>query len=382
MQGVMHALSELGQSVWLDDLRRGMTRSGALAGMVHDGLRGVTSNPTIFERALVGSDAYDEGLSALADSALSDHAIYETLAVQDVQEAADVLRPVYETTDGADGFVSLEVSPDLARDAEATLAEVRRLWHFVDRPNAMIKIPGTREAWPAIERSLRDGININVTLLFSLEHYEAVAEAYVAALEARTAMGLPIARVASAASFFVSRIDTEIDRRIDALGRSVAFLRGRAAIASAHLVYDCFLTLRNSRRWKVLEARGARSQRPLWASVATKDRAYSDIRYVQALIGEDTITTVPPETLRRFEERGIAEPSLPGDAFRARRTINAIESAGIRLDDVNLRLEEEGLAKFARSLDAIMATIGERRAVARAAPATPRREQARTAARE
>jgi transaldolase len=360
---VMRALSELGQSVWLDYLHRDMTRSGALERMVHDGLRGVTSNPTIFEHALSTGSAYDRRLAELADSAFSDRAVYETLAIEDVQEAADVLHTVYRDTDGADGFVSLEVSPDVARDATATVVEVRRLWQSVNRPNVMIKIPGTREAWPAIERSLRDGININVTLLFSIEHYEAVADAYVRALEARVAQGLPIANVASAASLFVSRVDSEIDKRIDATAGALASLRGRTAIANAQLVYARFLERLDSPRWKALQARGARPQRPLWASTGTKDPAYSDIRYVQALIGSQTITTVPPDTLRLFEDHGVAERSLPGDSFRARRTMNAIAAAGIRFSDVNLLLEEDGLAKFARSLSAMLAVIHEKRAV-------------------
>jgi transaldolase len=360
---VMRALSELGQSVWLDYLHRDMTRSGELARMVYDGLRGVTSNPTIFEHALSTGSAYDRRLAELADSAFSDRAVYETLAIEDVQEAADVLHTVYRDTDGADGFVSLEVSPDVARDATATVVEVRRLWQSVNRPNVMIKIPGTREAWPAIERSLRDGININVTLLFSIEHYEAVADAYVRALEARVAQGLPIANVASAASLFVSRVDSEIDKRIDATAGALASLRGRTAIANAQLVYARFLERLDSPRWKALQARGARPQRPLWASTGTKDPAYSDIRYVQALIGSQTITTVPPDTLRLFEDHGVAERSLPGDSFRARRTMNAIAAAGIRFSDVNLLLEEDGLAKFARSLSAMLAVIHEKRAV-------------------
>jgi transaldolase len=360
---VMRALSELGQSVWLDYLHRDMTRSGALERMVQDGLRGVTSNPTIFERALASGDAYDRELRELAGSALTDRALYETLAIHDVQEAADVLHSVYRDTDGLDGFVSLEVSPDVARDATATVAEARRLWQFVNRPNVMIKIPGTREAWPAIERSLRDGININVTLLFSIEHYEAVADAYLRALEARVARGLPIAHIASAASLFVSRVDAEIDKRIDSTNAPLASLRGRTAIANAQLVYARFVELLETPRWKALEARGARPQRPLWASTGTKDPAYSDIRYVQALIGSQTITTVPPDTLRLFEDHGVAELSLPGDSFRARRTMNAIAAAGIRFGDVNLLLEEEGLAKFARSLSAMLAVVHEKRAV-------------------
>ena len=364
---VMRALSALGQSVWLDYLHRDMTRSGMLERMVHDGLRGVTSNPTIFERALSAGGAYEQRLTELAGTDLSDRAVFETLAVEDVQEAADVLSSVYRDTDGGDGFVSLEVSPDVARDAPATVAQARRLWQLVDRPNVMIKIPGTREAWPAIERSLRDGININVTLLFSLEHYEAVADAYLRALEARVAAGLPIDRVASAASLFVSRVDAEIDKRIDATAGALASLRGRTAIANAQLVYARFLELLDSPRWKALQARGARPQRPLWASTGTKDPTYSDIRYVQALVGPGTITTVPPDTLRLFEDHGVAELSLPGDSFRARRTMNAIAAAGIRFSDVNLFLEEDGLAKFARSLSVILAVIREKRAALGAA---------------
>ncbi len=214
----MRSVLRLGQSVWLDSLRRGMTRSGELAGMVADGLRGMTSNQTIFEQALAGSADYDDALIALTPSSATDREIFEALAIQDVQAAADVFRDEYDETEGADGFVSLEVSPDLARDTESSVAKARRLWRGVDRPNVMIKIPGTREGWPAIERCLRDGININITLLFSLEHYQAVAEAYLRGLEARRAAGQPIDRVASAASIFVSRVDTEVDKRIAAKG--------------------------------------------------------------------------------------------------------------------------------------------------------------------
>ena len=213
---VMRELLDHGQSVWLDYLRRGMTRSGELADLVDAGLRGMTSNPTIFERAIAGSTDYDEAIAALADSRMTDREVFETLAIQDVQEAADVLRPVYDETNGADGFVSIEVSPALARDTEGSIAEARRLWRAVNRPNAMVKIPGMREGWPAIEQCLREGININITLLFSLEHYRAVAEAYMRALEARLAQGEPVGGLASVASFFVSRVDTEVDKRIDA----------------------------------------------------------------------------------------------------------------------------------------------------------------------
>ncbi|MEO8580056.1 MAG: transaldolase, partial [Gemmatimonadales bacterium] len=273
----MRGLLRLGQSVWLDYLRRGMTRSGELAGMVADGLRGMTSNQTIFEQAIVGSADYDNALLELSASSATDREMFESLAIRDVQEAADVFRDVYDETDGADGFVSIEVSPELARDTEGSIAEARRLWQSVDRPNVMIKIPGTREGWPAIERCLREGININVTLLFSLEHYNAVADAYLRALEARVAAGQPIERIASAASLFVSRVDTEVDKRITAKGGALTALRGRVAIANARLVYASFVDITHGARWNSLEARGAKVQRPLWASTGTKNAAYSDV---------------------------------------------------------------------------------------------------------
>jgi transaldolase len=358
---VMRDLLELGQSVWLDYLHRGMTRSGELARMVEGGLRGMTSNPSIFEHAIAKSDDYDGALSAMAASAKSDRAIFDALAIQDVQDAADVLRSVYDETAGADGFVSIEVSPTIARDTKATVNEARRLWHSVDRPNVMIKIPGTREGCPAIERCLHDGININVTLLFSVERYRTVAEAYLSALERRVAEGRPVDRVASAASLFVSRVDTEVDKRIEAQGGALAPLRGTAAAANARLVYASFLSITGGERWKALEASGARVQRPLWASVGTKNPDYSDVRYVQWLIGPHTITTVPPDTLRLFEDHGIVERTLPGDVASAQWTMNRLASGGIDFADVNCVLENEGIDGFTRSLDAVLAVIRKKR---------------------
>jgi transaldolase len=367
---VMRRLLDLGQSVWLDYLHRGLTRSGGLAQMVGNGLRGMTSNPTIFENAIAGSDEYDEALRALAASPLSDRAVFETLAIQDVQEAADILRPVYEETDGVDGFVSIEVSPEIAHDTEATITEVRRLWHAVNRPNTMVKIPGTRAGWPAIEQCLHDGMNINVTLLFSVDHYAAVAEAYLRALEARIAERRLIHRVASAASVFVSRVDTEVDSRIDAAGAALATWRGTAATANARLVYDSFLNIIGGARWKALEAKGAKPQRPLWASVGTKNPNYSDVRYVQWLIGPRTISTMPPETLTMFEDHGVVERTLPGDVAGARRTMARLAAHGIEMADVSRTLEREGLDKFARSMETILAVIRRKRAAltARGAP--------------
>lgn len=367
---VMRGLFDLGQSVWLDYLHRGLTRSGELAQMVGNGLRGMTSNPTIFEHAIAESDDYDEELRSLAASPMSDREVFETLAIQDVQEAADVFRAVYEKADGGDGFVSIEVRPEFANDTAATVTEARRLWRAVDRPNAMVKIPGTREGWPAIERCLHDGININVTLLFSVDHYEAVADAHLRALEARIAEGKPIDRLASAASLFVSRVDTEVDRRIDAVGAPLAALRGTAATANARLVYASLLDIVGGARWKALAAKGARPQRPLWASVGTKNPNYSDIRYIQSLIGPRTITTVPPDTLRLFEDHGVVEPTLPGDVASARRTMTTLAAHGIEMADVSRVLEKEGLDKFIRSMDTALAVIRRKRAAFTAPRAT------------
>ena len=358
----MQALEDLGQSVWLDYLRRGMVRSGELEGLIHDGLRGMTSNPTIFEHAIGGSADYDDALKDMAASPKTDREVFEALAIQDVREAADLFRPVYERTDGADGFVSLEVSPALARDTEGSIAEARRLWRAVDRPNLMIKIPGTREGWPAIERCLREGININITLLFSVEHYREVAEAYLRALEARVRDGQPVARVASVASFFVSRVDTEADRRIEAIGGSLTALRGRVAIANARLAYATFLETTRGARWQTLVSKGARVQRPLWASTGTKNPAYSDVLYLESLIGPDTVTTAPPETLDLFEDHGSVRRTLSDDdPSDARAIMGALAAGGIDFADVNRVLEAEGIEKFAASLDKVLGVVGRKR---------------------
>ncbi|MGH7627981.1 MAG: bifunctional transaldolase/phosoglucose isomerase [Gemmatimonadales bacterium] len=357
----MRALAELGQSVWLDYLRRGMVRSGELESLVHDGLRGMTSNPTIFEHAIGGSADYDDALKELASSRKTDREVFDVLAIQDVREAADLFRPVYDRTDGADGFISLEVSPGVARDTEGSIAEARRLWNAVDRPNVMIKIPAMREGWPAIERCLREGININITLLFSVEHYRAVLEAYLRALEARVRDGQTVDRIASVASFFVSRVDTEVDRRIEARGGSLMALRGRVAIANARLAYAAFLEVSRSARWLALASKGARVQRPLWASTGTKNPAYSDVLYLESLIGPDTVTTVPPDTLRLFEEHGTVRRTLADDPGDAREVMDALADGGIDFADVNRVLEEEGIEKFAVSFDKLLGVIGGKR---------------------
>jgi transaldolase len=361
----MRRLLDLGQSVWLDYLSRGMTRSGELHTLIADGLRGMTSNPTIFEHAIGHTSDYDQDLAALADAALSDRDIFETLAIEDVREAADVFRAVFDSTAGGDGFVSLEVSPRLARDTEGSVAEARRLWKALDRPNVMIKIPGTREGWPAIERCLSEGININITLLFSVENYRAVAEGYLRALETRLQRRQPIDRIASVASLFVSRVDAEVDERIRRHGGSVTTVRGKVALATAQLAYATFREMSRSDRWLALQAKGARPQRLLWASTGTKNPEYSDVLYVDSLIGPDTITTVPRATLRLFEDHGrVSRTLVEGDATAARRVMEALGNGGIDFADVNHTLEEAGIQKFIHSFDSLLEVIaGKRRAL-------------------
>src|SRR5882724_2780884 len=368
-QTAMHALLDLGQSVWLDYLRRGMLRSGELQSLIDDGLRGMTSNPTIFEHAIGGSTDYDDELKILAPSPRSDLEIFERLALEDVRQAADLFRPVYDASGGRDGFVSLEVSPTLARDTEGTIAEARRLWAEVNRPNLMIKVPGTAEGWPAIERLLTEGINVNITLLFSLEHYRQVAEAYVRALESRARAGRAIDRLASVASFFVSRVDTETDRRIEAKGSALLDLRGKVAIANAHLAYVWFLDRLKSPDWQRLASMGAIPQRLLWASTGTKSPSYSDVLYVDSLIGPDTVNTMPPATLQLFEDHGTVRRTLPEDASEAHLVMERLAAGGVDFDDVTRALEEDGIEKFARSFEALLGVIaGKRKALAARMP--------------
>jgi len=357
----MMALLALGQSVWLDYLRRDMIQSGDLAARVADGLRGMTSNPSIFESAIAGSKDYDAALARPDIRAKSDADAFEAIAVEDVRMAADVFRTVYDSTDGADGFVSIEVSPSLARDTQGSLNEARRLWREVGRPNVMIKIPGTREGWPAIEQALEEGININITLLFSVEHYKAVADAYLNAMEARIAAKKPVGRVASVASFFVSRVDTEVDKRLEQLGGTATSLSGQAAIANAKLAYELFGELFSGPRWMKIRDAGARVQRPLWASTSTKNPRYGDVRYLEGLIGPETINTVPPETLQLFEEHGVVRRTLSPRADDARDTMRQIAEAGIDFDDVTQTLEDEGIEKFEVSYRKLLGVIAGKR---------------------
>lgn len=364
--GRLNDLEAEGQAVWLDFLDRKFLADGGLQKLVDDdGLTGVTSNPSIFEKAMGGGGAYDDALAAFD----RDHpdasamARYEHLAIQDIQAAADTLRPVYDRLDGRDGYVSLEVSPYLAADTDGTIAEAARLWAAVDRPNLMIKIPGTPEGVPAIAATTDGGINVNVTLLFSIEAYKAVALAYVEGLEKRAARGAPIDRVASVASFFVSRIDTKIDEAIDAMveggagGADAGSLKGKVAIANAKVAYAWYQEFIASDRWGALAAKGAMPQRLLWASTGTKNAEYADTLYIDTLIGRDTISTIPLKTMDAFRDHGTVAPTLTADVDGARHVLSTVERLGLDLDGVTATLVEEGVHSFARSFDTLLGAI-------------------------
>jgi len=343
------ALGRLGQSPWLDFITRKLIASGRLAKLIaDDGLRGMTSNPTIFEKAISGSEDYDEDIRRLAAEGKAPGQIFEALAVTDVRAACDAFRGVYDSSGGTDGLVSLEVNPELARDTEGTIAEAIRLWGALGRPNAMIKIPGTREGLPAITRAIEEGVSVNVTLLFGVKRYAQVIDAFVAGLERRAAQGRPIDRITSVASFFVSRVDGRVDPILDAQG-DPAGIRGKTAIANAAEAYSVFQRSLETGAWKALAARGARPQRPLWASTSTKDPAYPDVYYVEALIAPDTVNTLPPDTLDAYRDHGRPEVRIAAAQAEAARVLPALRDAGVNLDQVTTFLEEDGVSKFAVS---------------------------------
>ena len=363
-------IAELGQSIWFDNISRGMIKKGTLASLVQQGLRGVTSNPTIFDKAISGSKDYDDQMKAMLDRTPDMPAvrIIEALMIKDIQDAADVLKPVYDRTSGGDGYVSIEVSPGIARDADATMEEVRRLWNTVQRRNLMVKIPATRQGLPAIEQMLSEGININITLLFAVERYRAVATAYLAALERRVKEGKPIDHVASVASVFVSRIDTlvdqELQRKIDAGGPEADRLRsllGKVAVANSRMTYQAFKETFSGPRWEALRSKGARLQRPLWGSTGTKNPAYSDLLYVDTLIGPHTINTVPPQTWEAILDHGRPRLTIEEDLDGARATLSALRSAGIDLTQVTDKLEQDGVAAFKKSFDDLSRSLEQKR---------------------
>lgn len=360
-------LQSLGQAVWLDFISRELMASGELSRRVAAGLRGLTSNPAIFEKALAQGGDYAVQAKQLAAQGLDAKVIYERIAISDIQAAADALRPVYDATAGADGFVSLEVAPDLANNTAGTLGEARRLWREVGRPNLMVKVPGTAAGAPAIRDLIAEGINVNVTLLFAQGAYRAVAEAYLAGLEARAARGDKIDRIASVASFFVSRIDTAVDALLEQkiavastagpARAELEALRGKAAIANAKLAYRHYIDLSAGPRWKKLAAAGARPQRLLWASTSCKNPAYRDVIYVEELIGADTVNTLPPATLDAFLDHGVARASITEKVDVARRELQALEKNGISLDAVTDRLLEDGVKLFADAFDKLLGVV-------------------------
>jgi transaldolase len=370
---------EEGQSAWQDDISRDMLNEGSIRTAIEEtGIRGLTSNPTIFEKAIAAGSAYDEEIGGLLERDLDAHAIFETVAVRDIQGATDLFRPIYDSSEGGDGFVSIEVSPLAARDPAVTTADARRLWSAVDRPNLMVKIPGTVEAVPIIQQMLTEGININITLLFSVEAYERVARAYIAALAARRAAGQPIDRIASVASFFVSRVDTLVDKLLDekiaATGDAtqkgwLQSLKGKAAIANAKIAYQSFERLFSGAEWDSLAAAGADVQRPLWASTSVKNPAFPDTMYVDELIGPHTVNTMPRPTIAAFLDHGTVARTIDKDLSGAYKTMEDLAAAGIDIDAVTAQLEDEGIASFAKSYDSLLAGVAAKRSQLAGAPA-------------
>jgi len=366
----LHELARHGQSIWYDGLKRDLITTGELGRLVEDGVRGLTTNPAIYEKAIGETRDYDADIAALGAKGLDAKAIYESLAVKDLQTAADLMRPVWDATAARDGFVSLEVSPLLARDTRGTVEEARRFWKALARPNVFIKVPGTPEGMPAIETLAAEGVNVNVTLLFSRAAYRRAADSWISGLERRVGSREELSRAASVASFFVSRIDTAVDRRLDALADRAAGaearerierLRGKAGIANAKLAYQDFKALVASARWSALAARGARPQRVLFASTSVKDPRYPELLYVESLVGPDTVDTVPPDTLQALRRGAVVRPTLEEDVAEARAQLAALEELGISLDAVTDEVLAEGVRKFSEPFQRLLAIIDERR---------------------
>jgi transaldolase/transaldolase/glucose-6-phosphate isomerase len=369
MKNPVAQIADFGQSIWLDYIRRKFILSGGLQKLIdEDELKGVTSNPAIFEEAISGSDDYKDTLAAQAKTGHSAKDIFLSLAIEDVQKACDLFAGVHEKTAGQDGFVSLEVSPDLALNTEATIEEGRSLWKAVKRKNVMIKVPSTKEGLPAIEQLTSEGINVNVTLLFGLERYREVAEAYIAGLEKRAQKGEPVNHIASVASFFLSRIDTMVDpmlqeaaKKNDEKSAVAGRLVGKVAIACAKVAYQIYKEVFGSDRFKVLEAKGAKPQRLLWASTGTKNKAYSDVMYVEELIGPNTVNTVPVKTLDAYRDHGNPAARLEENAEEAKQVLQQLKEVGIDLDAITQKLEDEGIQKFIKPFDHLLQTIEQKR---------------------
>lgn len=362
----LRELHSAGQSIWLDSIDRAMLKNGELERRIRDeALTGMTSNPTIFQKALASGNDYDEQLTAAADEGLSSWELFELVETTDVRDACDLFAGVFSSTRGADGYVSIEVSPGVSNSAEDTVEEALRLWQTVDRPNVMVKVPGTEEGAKAVRRLIASGINVNITLLFALAAHERVIEAYLRGLEDRLKANQPIDGLASVASFFVSRVDSEIDKRLDALAAKAApaeqerlrMLKGRAAIANAKLAYRLFRQKFSGPRWEALAAKGARLQRPLWASTSTKNPEYRDVMYVEELIGPDTVDTMPPATIGAFADHGVVERTVDRKFAAAEGLLKEIEAAGISLKEVTDKLLVDGIASFQKSFDELIAGL-------------------------
>jgi transaldolase len=360
MANPLRRLRELGQSVWLDYIRRDLFTSGELARLIEDDLlAGMTSNPTIFDKAISDTDLYDDDIRE-AGAGAEPARVFEKLAIADIQRACDLFRPLYDATGGRDGFVSIEVNPHLAHDTDPTIDEVRRLWRDVGRPNVMVKIPGTEAGLPAIRSCLAEGININITLLFSVDRYREVMEAWFAAMEQRVTRNEPIDRIASVASFFVSRVDSKVDKMLEGLAAPAEALAGKIAIDNARLAYVAFEEAFRGPRFEALAGRGAHVQRPLWASTSTKNPAYPDVYYAEALVGPDTIDTLPPETIDAYRDHGDPAVRIRDDLDGARARMAALAEEGIDIRQVTDELEREGVEKFAHSYDELLADIAEK----------------------
>lgn len=365
----LKGLLDFGQSPWMDYVRRDLLIGGELQKLIHnDGLRGMTSNPSIFAKAISGSQDYVDILESPESKKLNATQVYEKIAVRDIQDATDIFRPVYDETKTRDGYVSLEVSPTLALERDKTIDEARRLWKTVNRPNVMIKVPGTKECVPAIRQLLEEGININITLLFAQSAYEQVAEAFIAALEARAAKGQGISHIASVASFFVSRIDTLADNLIDEKLKTASdpaqkalleSLKGKVAIANAKVTYKKYQELFSSPRWKALAAKGAQTQRLLWASTSTKNKAYRDVIYVEELIGADTVDTIPPATFDAFRDHGKLRASLTENVDQAVKTMSDLEKAGLSMKEITGKLLVDGIKLFSDAFTELLEATGK-----------------------
>lgn len=359
----LHALADAGQSVWLDYIQRSLITSGGLQAYIDKGLRGITSNPSLFEEAIADSHDYDEQIQSLAIHEKSAQEIYEELTVEDARMAADVLRPVFDETDGADGFFSLEVNPHLAHDRQGTINEAVRLFALVDRPNVMIKVPATTEGVSAFQELIEEGVNINVTLMFSLAQYDAIAEAYIAAMEKRAENVYNLKQIASVASIFVSRLDTKVDKVLDAfVSPKAEALKGKIGIANAKMAYQHYKEYFQSDRWQRLAEKGARVQRVLYGSTGTKNPDYPDVMYVENLIGRNTVDTIPPKTLEAFLDHGNIALALEQGLEEAQEQLNSLPDLGINLADVTQELLDEGVENFIKPYDSLLKTIDEKKA--------------------